>query len=50
VKKHLKGGELKYKPEDKNYLVVFDMAAQDYRTINVNTLRKFKLDGVTYEL
>ena len=50
VTKHLKGGELKYSPEDFNYLVVFDMTAQDYRTINVNTLKKFKLDGVTYEL
>lgn len=50
VRKHLKGGELKYSPEDFNYLVVFDMAAQDYRTINVNTLRKFKFDGMTYEL
>jgi hypothetical protein len=50
VKKHLKGGWLKYSPEDFNYLVVFDMTAQDYRTINVNTLKKFKLDGVTYEL
>jgi hypothetical protein len=50
VRKHLKGGELKYSPEDFNYLVVFDMTAQDYRTINVNTLKKFKLDGVTYEL
>lgn len=50
VTRHLKGGELSYSPEDYNYLVVFDMQKEAYRTINVNTLRKFKLDGVTYDL
>ena len=50
VTKHLKGGELKYSPEDFNYLTVFDMQKQEYRTINVNTLKRIKLDGVTYDL
>lgn len=50
VKKHLKGGELKYNPEELNYLTVFDMQAQDYRTININTLKKIKVDGVEYDL
>jgi hypothetical protein len=50
VKKHLKGGELKYNPEELNYLTVFDMKEQDYRTININTLKKIKVDGVEYDL
>jgi hypothetical protein len=50
VTKHLKGGELKYSPESLNYLTVFDMQAQDYRTININTLKKIKVDGVEYDL
>jgi hypothetical protein len=50
VKKHLKGGELSYDPEEKNYLVVFDMQSEGYRTININTLKRIKLDGVTYDL
>jgi len=50
VKKHLKGGELSYDPEEKNYLVVFDMQSEGYRTININTLKKIKFEGVTYEI
>jgi len=50
VKKHLKGGELKYSPEDFNYLTVFDLQSEEYRTINVNTIKKIKLDGVTYDI
>lgn len=50
VTRHLKGGEMSYSPDDFNYLVVFDMQKEAYRTINVNTLRKFKLDGITYDL
>jgi hypothetical protein len=38
VKKHLKGGELKYSPESYNYIVVFDVEKGAYRTINMNTL------------
>lgn len=50
VKKHLKGGELKYSPEDFNYLTVFDMQKQQYRTININTLKQIKFEGVTYDI
>lgn len=50
VTKHLKGGELKYSPEDFNYLTVFDMQKQEYRTINVNTLRQIKFEGITYDV
>lgn len=50
VKKHLKGGELAYIPDDLNYIVVFDMIKEDYRTINVNTLKRIKFEGITYDL
>jgi hypothetical protein len=50
VKKHLAGGEKKYDTDALNYLTVYDMQAEGYRTINVNTLKRIKLDGVTYDL
>lgn len=50
VTKHLKGGDMSYNPEEKNYLVVFDMQKEEYRTINVNTLKKIKFEGVSYDI
>jgi hypothetical protein len=50
VKKHLKGGELGYDAEALNYLTVFDMQVEQYRTVNISTLKKIKLDGVTYDI
>ena len=50
VKKHLKGGELGYDAEALNYLTVFDMQSEEYRTVNLNTLKKIKLDGVIYDI
>lgn len=38
VKKHLKGGELGYDPAAFNYIIVFDVVAKGYRTINVDTV------------
>jgi hypothetical protein len=38
VKKHLKGGELKYNPESYNYIIVFDVEKKAYRTINMDKL------------
>jgi hypothetical protein len=48
VTKHLKGGELKHNPSDFGHLVVFDLQKQAYRTINLNTLKKIKLDKKEY--
>lgn len=45
VKKHLKGGELKYNPESLNYLTVFDVQKKAYRTINMNNLIFLKYNG-----
>lgn len=50
VTKHLKGGELTYLPEEKGMIVVFDMELKAYRTININTIQRFKVDGIEYNL
>jgi hypothetical protein len=50
VKKHLKGGELGYDAEALNYLTVFDLQSEEYRTINVNTLKSITFEGNTYEI
>ena len=51
VKKHLKGGELKYNPIEKNLLTVFDMQKGEYRMINISTLVELKAHGevLTFE-
>lgn len=38
VKKYLKGGELGYDPATFNYIIVFDVVAKGYRTVNVDTV------------
>jgi hypothetical protein len=45
VKKHLKGGELKYSPEERGYIVVFDVEKEAYRTINMDTLIFLRYNG-----
>lgn len=50
VKKHLRGGTLGYDAEALNYLTVFDLQSEEYRTINVNTLKSITFEGVTYEI
>ena len=42
VKKHLKGGEQKFNPIEKNLLTVFDMQKGEYRMINISTLITLK--------
>lgn len=50
VKKHLRGGSLGYDAEALNYLTVFDLQSEEYRTINVNTLKSITFEGVTYQI
>jgi hypothetical protein len=45
VKKHLKGGELKYNPEALNYIIVFDVEKEAYRTINMDKLIFLRYNG-----
>ena len=50
VKKHLKGGILKYNPGEMNNLIVFDMQKDDYRKINLDTLMHISMKGVEYNV
>lgn len=50
VTKHLKGGVLKFKPEDYGLMVVFDTVKKTYRMINLNTLKRIKIGGKTYKV
>ena len=45
VTKHLKGGELKYNPAEKNLVGVFDMQKKGYRMIDVDGLTNLTVDG-----
>ena len=45
VKKYLKGGELTYNPEERGYIVVFDVEKKEYRTINMDKLIFLRYNG-----
>lgn len=47
VKKHLTGGEQKYKPADYNLLTVFDMQKQGYRNVSFDCVKKVVIGGIT---
>ena len=49
VKKHLKGGGLKYDAKARNLLPVFDMQKEAYRMINISTLIELKINGEVYK-
>ena len=50
VRKHLKGGELKYDAASNNLLPVFDMEKEEYRMINVSTIQEIKVGGAKIDL
>ena len=50
VKKHLKGGKLKFNPLERNLLVVFDMQKEAYRMINLETIMYINMKGVEYNV
>ncbi|MAH51406.1 hypothetical protein CMI37_36660 [Candidatus Pacearchaeota archaeon] len=50
VKKHLKGGVLKYNPSKLGYVIVLDTRKQAYRTINLNTISSITSKGVEYHV
>ena len=50
VKKHLKGGELKFDAKGRGLLPVFDMQKEAYRMINTKTLIKAKIGGIEYDI
>ena len=48
VKKHLKGGKLKFNPLERGYLVVLDTQKKAYRMINLETISNINMKGVEY--
>ena len=50
VAKYVKGVGLKFKPEERNLIGVFDMHKKAYRFINTTTLEQIKVQGKTYKI
>ena len=50
VAKYVKGVGLRFKPEERNLIGVFDMHKKAYRFINVKTLEQIKVEGITYTI
>ena len=50
VSKYVKGVGLKFKPEEKSLIGVFDMVKRAYRFINLSTIEKLKINGHTYDV
>jgi hypothetical protein len=48
VKKHLKGGTLKYNPKDYDLLTCYDLQKKDYRCISLDAVLEVVAAGVTY--
>ena len=48
VAKYVKGVGLKFKPEERDLIGVFDMHKKAYRFINTETLEQIKVGGRTY--
>ena len=48
VKKHLKGGKLKFNPLERGYVVVLDTKKKAYRMINLETISNITSKGVEY--
>jgi len=50
VAKYVKGVGLKFKPEEKDLIGVFDMHKKAYRFINTNTLEQIRVGGIKYNV
>ena len=50
VAKYVKGVGLKFKPEERDLIGVFDMHKKAYRFINAKTLEQIKVQGKTYKI
>ena len=50
VAKYVKGVGLKFKPEEKDLIGVFDMHKVAYRFINIETLEQIMVGGVNYKI
>ena len=50
VAKYVKGVGLKFKPEERSLIGVFDMHKKAYRFINLETLQSLKVKGRDYKV
>ena len=50
VAKYVKGVGLKFKPEERSLIGVFDMHKKAYRFINLETLEKIRVQGKEYNV
>ena len=50
VAKYVKGVGLKFKPEERDLIGVFDMHKSAYRFINIKTLEQIKVKGTKYTI
>jgi hypothetical protein len=50
VLKGLTGGELKFDPESKGLITVFDMQKNEYRMINADTIQEVTINGITFKV
>ena len=50
VTKHLKGGELAFSPAEYDMVPVFDVQKKGYRMINLDSIKRVKVDGDEYEV
>ena len=50
VAKYVKGIGLKFKPEERSLIGVFDMHKKAYRFINLETLQSLKVKGRDYKV
>ena len=50
VAKYVKGVGLKFKPEERALVGVFDMHKKAYRFINMKTLEQLKIKGINYKI
>ena len=50
VAKYVKGVGLKFNPEERDLIGVFDMHKKAYRFINAKTLEQIKVEGITYTI
>ena len=50
VKKYLKGGVNKVQKQSNSLMTVWEKEVADYRSVNLNTMTKLTLQGVSYRI
>lgn len=48
VRKNITGAGLKYDPEKHGYIILYDLKAKGYRTVNINTVGDVRMDKQVY--